>query len=109
MNFQPGEKMLISAAAWFFAPDGRQYRAVWGTVRGVHSDSETLGIRTNARSANWYVEVGDTIIAGCQVMYAVRCAEPPPARVQDEHVDAGKVIQFERSSNCWNADGARAA
>ena len=57
-SMQIGQKALITTDAWFYAPDGRQYRAVFGTVKAVRTSEETLGVRTNARSTNWYVEIG---------------------------------------------------
>lgn len=75
-----GNKFLITTDNWFFAPDGRQYRAVWGKVN-VFSSDDTLGIKTNMRSTNWYVIVGEgnkqVVIAGCQVHYATMCNEQP--------------------------------
>lgn len=67
-----GEKVLVTVDQWFYAPNGKSYRAVFGTVKGVRSDAETLGIKTNARATNWYLEVGNTMIAGCQIHYAVK-------------------------------------
>jgi len=71
---------LISTDDWFFAPDGQQYKAVWGKAQ-VLSDEDGLGIKTNERSTNWYVFVGDDekgmIVAGCQVHYAVLCKNRP--------------------------------
>lgn len=66
-----GTKLLITTDNWFFAPDGQNYRAVYGTVRGVFSDTETLGIKTNAKSTNWYVQIGKMCIAGCQIHYVI--------------------------------------
>ena len=67
-----GDKILITTKEWFIAPDGHQYRAVFGTVKGVRSDEETLGIKTNRGSTNWYVEIGNMIVAGCQIHYAIK-------------------------------------
>lgn len=72
LNIEPGQKALITTDNWFFAPDGKSYRAVFGTVHAVRSAEETLGIKPNAKSTNWYVEIGNMTIAGCQIHYAVR-------------------------------------
>ena len=72
MNIQIGKKALITTDNWFHAPDGNTYRAVHGTVRAVRSDADTLGVKTNARSTNWYVEIGNMTVAGCQIHYAIR-------------------------------------
>ncbi len=71
---------LITTDAWFVAPDGKMYRAVWGKVE-VHTDSDTLGIKTNVRSSNWYAVIGKdkkrVIVAGCQIHYACVSMEKP--------------------------------
>lgn len=78
-----GDKVLVTTDAWFFAPDGEQYKAVCGTVKGVYTAEETLGVKTNAKSTNWYVEIGNMTIAGCQIHYAIKTdivSFKPPVR-----------------------------
>lgn len=76
-------KYLITTDAWFTGPDGAEYKAVWGDVT-ILGDN-ILGIKTNARSSNWYAKVGSdddhVIIAGCQIHYAVKCEEKPNSAV----------------------------
>lgn len=73
---------LITTRDWFLAPDGKQYKAVWGKIK-VYTDQETLGVKTNAHSTNWYLIVGDEssakrmVVAGCQVYYAMVCLQKP--------------------------------
>lgn len=79
-------KYLITTDAWFYAPDGKQYRAVWGEVQIL--DDTVLGVKTNRNASNWYAKVGTddnhVIVAGCQIHYATRCeAEPNTGTVQD--------------------------
>lgn len=105
-NLAPGDRAIITTDAWFYAPDGRSYRAAWGTIKAIRTDQETLGVKTNARSSNWYIEIGDTTIAGCQIHYAVRAPIAPPTTVQDEAVKDGVVTEYERASHIYNADGA---
>jgi hypothetical protein len=82
-----GQKFLITTDEWFFAPDGESYKAVFGTVRALLSDSEVLGIKTNAKSTNWYVHIGNMFVAGCQVHYATQtdavCLRP--SHIDVEH------------------------
>jgi len=83
-------KYLITTDAWFLAPDGKYYRAVWGEVE-ILQDS-WLGLKTNRNSANWYAKVGDyenhVIVAGCQIHYAIKCeTKPNTDRVMDYHAD----------------------
>jgi len=46
------------------------------------SDEQGLGIKTNDRSTNWYVFIGNDekgmIVAGCQLHYCVLCENKPP-------------------------------
>ena len=65
-------KFLITTDEWFVAPDGDQYKAVFGTVIGVVSSEVVLGLKTNRGSTNWYVEIGNMLIAGCQIHYAIK-------------------------------------
>jgi hypothetical protein len=86
-HLNTGKRMLITTDGWFYAPDGRQYRAVWGTPK-VYKDEETLGIKTNIRSTNWYIFVGSgekgMIVAGCQIKYAIVCDAKPNDKGYDE-------------------------
>lgn len=88
-----GKKFLITCDNWFYAPDGHQYRAVFGTVNAVMSDQETLGITTNRHSTNWYLSVGNVLIAGCQIHYALRTdsVSLDGAKMELEH--KGKIVQ----------------
>ena len=105
---QPGCKYLITADDWFFAPDGENYRAAWGTVHSVVDAQSVLGIKANRNSTNWYVVIGDMIIAGCRIHYAVRAdgfnPAPPSAEVDHEgrRVEARCV-----TSRIYNADASR--
>lgn len=71
MKFEQGQKMLITTDNYFFAPDGRQYRAAFGVCKGVQDSDQSLGIKANRGSSNWYILLGDLLIAGCQIHYAI--------------------------------------
>jgi hypothetical protein len=107
MNIEVGSKSLITTNNWFFAPDGRTYRAVFGTVKAIRSSEETLGVKTNAKSTNWYVEIGEMTLAGCQIFYAVKAGNCNTGYAKDYKVDDhGNVLEFERPSDIYNADAA---
>jgi hypothetical protein len=72
MNNHLNKKVLITTLGWFIAPDGKEYRAVWGTLKAVHEAGKTLGFIPNRSHANWFIEIGDMIIMGCQVMYFIQ-------------------------------------
>jgi hypothetical protein len=88
MKPEIGKKHLITTDQWFIAPDGETYKAVFGTVKGILSSDESLGIRTNAKSTNWYVSIGNMLIAGCQIHYVIQCdnvsLEPPTVEIDHE-------------------------
>jgi carbonic anhydrase/acetyltransferase-like protein (isoleucine patch superfamily) len=90
-------KYLITTDAWFYAPDGRQYRSVWGDVEIV-SDA-ILGIKTNTRSANWFAKIGSednhVIIAGCQIHYACKSNDKPKTDSIDINIVDG-VTKIEK-------------
>lgn len=67
-----GKKYLITTDAWFMAPNGRQYKSVFGTVRSISDADSTLGLKTNRNSTNWYVIIGNMVVAGCQIHYIVQ-------------------------------------
>ncbi|NKI68942.1 hypothetical protein GN109_05875 [Collimonas pratensis] len=105
----PNKKVLITCNNWFFAPDGAQYRAVFGTVSAICDDKETLGISTNRGSTNWYVRVGNVTIAGCQIQYVVETDICYLGAVNEQHrIDAtGEYTWGLRNSTIYDADQQR--
>jgi len=100
-----GKTYLITTDNWFVAPDGKQYQAVYGTVNAILSDDETLGIKTNARSTNWYVSIGRMLIAGCQVHYAIQCDHANADESESWSMDAANGLVVARSpSRIYFAD-----
>lgn len=100
-------KYLITTDNWFYAPDGRQYRAVWGEVTII--EDSFLGVKTNRNSSNWFAKVGDdpnhVIIAGCQIHYSVRCEEKPNNNNVDDistYTEHGGV-DHNRPTHIWIA------
>jgi hypothetical protein len=105
LNIDIGCKVLITVDNWFFAPDGRQYRAVFGTLKAIRTALDSLGFNPGPRSATWYVEVGRVTIAGCQVHYAVRTDECNLLQAMDYTTSAEHGFkQFERQSHIFAAD-----
>ncbi|GAB3822165.1 hypothetical protein [Pontibacter rugosus] len=100
-------KYLITTDAWFYAPDGKMYRAVWGDVE-ILEDS-LLGLKTNRNSTNWYAKVGSddnhVIVAGCQIHYATKCLESPNTKpVADYSTEGGSLKWFERPTGIYIAN-----
>lgn len=101
------EYYLISTDNWFYAPDGKQYRSVWGKVK-IMNDS-FLGTKTNVRSSNWFAKVGSeknhVIIAGCQIHYAIKTDEKPNTdEVIADHLNEGKYVWSSRMSHIYIAE-----
>lgn len=104
----PGHKYLISTDNWFFAPDGENYRAAFGTVHAVVDAEAALGIKTNRNSTNWYVAIGDMIIAGCQIHYAMRAVNfnhSPSDRAEVDH-DGERRIVSNAVTRIYDADAS---
>ena len=88
MKIKIGQNFLITTDNWFFAPDGEQYRAVWGKVTAILDSTKTLGVTTNDKSTNWYVVIGNMVVAGCQIHYAIQADNvsfaPTETRIEHE-------------------------
>ena len=99
---------LITTDNWFYGPNGKTYRAVWGKVAILQDDF--LGIKTNRNSTNWYARVGSkekhVIIAGCQIHYAVAMKDRPSEEsVQDYSISNEKgVVKYIRPSQIYIAE-----
>lgn len=104
MNIEIGKRYLITSDSWFYAPNGKAYRAAFGTVYGIKTSEETLGVRTNAKSTNWYVEIGRLIIAGCQIHQAVRCDECEFGIIEGFDTATGETKYFSHPSVIFDAD-----
>ncbi|WP_276483572.1 hypothetical protein [Paraflavitalea pollutisoli] len=72
-----GKKVLITTSEWFVGPDGKDHRAVWGTLNGVHEAGKALGFIPNRAHANWFYDIGGVVIMGCQVKYLCLCPDQP--------------------------------
>lgn len=99
-----GSDVLVTTDNWFYAPDGRCYRAATGKLIAILDDS-ILGIKTNRNSTNWYAQVGNLMIAGCQIHYAMRLDKPmDTSKLVSGFRDVdGEVKYFERPSVIYNA------
>jgi len=99
-----GQNVLITTSGWFMAPDGLEYRGVFGKLKGVHEAGKSLGFIPNRSHANWFIEIGNMVIMGCQVMYVVRTDNPVLSQVDDWQMNEGKVIQFNRPTRIYKAE-----
>lgn len=73
---EDGGTYLITTDNWFYAPNGDQYRGVWGRCQLVRAE-DLLG-RKPERSADWGVLVEDELfVAGCQIHYVRKTDQRP--------------------------------
>ena len=101
-----GDKYLVTTDSWFYAPDGTIRKAVWGTLKAIHNSDDVLGFKPNRNSTNWYAEIGNMTIAGCQIHYVIKT----------DNVNFNIVTEYDPNSNgvtnqqlpfsrIYNADG----
>lgn len=104
-NIVIGDRVLVTTDNWFFAPNGQMYRAVFGTVKAVRTAEDSLGVRPNGKSTNWYLEIGRMTIAGCQIHYLVRTDTCDLGAVEDSYTksDGSRGVQLRRS-DIYRAD-----
>ena len=105
-NIAVGDKVIVTCDNWFYAPNGCTYRGVFGTVKAVRTAEDSLGARPNGKSTNWYLEVGDMTIAGCQVHYVVKSDSCFLGPVETNHVHEGRYNSSVRESEIYDADAA---
>lgn len=101
-----GKKVLITTNGWFFAPDGCEYRAVFGTLKAIHEVGKTLGFIPNRAHANWFLEVGNMMIMGCQVMYVVKAdiVELGNVNTWNNNPTTQQPQYFNKPTTIYNAD-----
>lgn len=104
MNTEIGKRYLITCDNWFLAPNGMSYRAVYGTVKAILNDSETLGISTNRNATNWYVSIGNMLIAGCQIHYAIQTDMCELGMVNNFSTEHAKTEYYSHPSTIYDAD-----
>lgn len=73
-----GQKVLVTTEGWFYGTDGKLYRGAWGTLKAIHEAKDALGILPNRPNVNWFIEIGDMTVMGCQIMFVIKCPAPPP-------------------------------
>lgn len=101
-----GSKVLITTQNWFTAPDGSDYKAVWGTLKAVHTSEVTLGFTPSRANTNWFIEVGNMVIAGCQVLYILQCEYEPNFDKADSYSIApgqAAYTEYKRLSHIYRA------
>lgn len=98
-ELQAGRKYLITCDNSFVGADGQYYNAVYGTIKGIHKDEDLLGTY-NRKGTNWFIEIGDMMIAGCQVHYALQTDSFEFKPYEVENVHEGRSISSV-TNRCW--------
>jgi len=104
MNNFVNKKVLITTQGWFYGRDGKSYKAVHGTLKSVKEASKVLGFIPNRAHANWFIEIGEMVIMGCQVMYIVECEKVNQLKVTDWTTNDNGVQEYERPSAIYICD-----
>lgn len=104
MTINIGDNVLVTTDSWFYAPNGKKYRAVWGELKAIRETESVLGIKTNAKSTNWYAEIGNMVIAGCQVHYIIKTDKYWAHSVVEGDYGGGAYIEYCRQSEIYNAN-----
>lgn len=101
-----GKNVLINCQNWFTAPDGKDYKAVWGKLIAIHEAGKMLGFIPNRSHANWFIEIGNMQIKGCQVLYFIVCENEPlfvdseAWNTTTEHI----IVKYQRPCVIYNAN-----
>jgi hypothetical protein len=98
------KKVLITTSNWFTAPDGVNYKAVWGTLKSINEAGKTLGFIPNRAHANWYIEIGCMFIMGCQALYVVQADEVLTGDTKSWSLIEGKFSEYDKPTVIFNAD-----
>lgn len=86
-----GRKVLVTTHDWFYAPNGLDYKAVFGTLKAIEESSKLVGFNTTRGAfANWVYTIGEVVVMGCQVLYIIYTDEINTSeKIDDWHPDHG--------------------
>ncbi len=92
------KKVLVTCQNWFYGADGKQYKAIHGTLKAIHESGKELGFIPNRSHANWYFEIGEMVIMGCQIMYVLQCDTVHNGYVTDWNNDntEKQIVEYDR-------------
>ena len=102
-----GKKVLVTTEGWFYGEDGRAYRSIHGTLKGVHEAKDAVGFTPNRTHTNWFFEIGKCFIMGCQIMYVIQCDEVNTEKAIEWNTPKdgdSKSLEYERPSVIYITD-----
>jgi hypothetical protein len=99
------KKVLVTTTNWFYGTDGKQYRALYGTLKAVHQAENVLGFKPDRAHTNWFVEIGSMMIAGCQVLYCLQLNEQPNlGKAMEQKITDTGALDYERGCAIFVTD-----
>ena len=100
-----GKKVLVTTHDWFMGKDGRNYKAVYGTLVSVTELKDSIGFAPSRQHANWALQVGTMVIIGCQVQNVeqVEIKMDPLKPVSDFDFKDGIVTYYDRPTTIYHA------
>ena len=100
-----GKTALVTTNEWFTAPNGSSYKAVFGTIHGIFLAEKLLGLKSNAKSSNWYLQIGNLTLGGCQISFLIRTDSVNRLRGEDWSADAANGLkEYYAPSRIYMAD-----
>ncbi len=96
-----GKKVLVTTSDWFLAPDGLKYQGAWGTLNSINEAKESVGFAINRAHANWFIEIGNMVIAGCQVLYLISCEDKPETGTVEDWTSEGGGTKYSHPSSIY--------
>ena len=101
-----GDQVLVTTDEYFMSPSGILYKAAFGTLKGIYTAEETLGVKPNGKSTNWYAVVGNMTLAGCQIHYVIKTNKCNLGETTDWcTMSDGSISQQTFPYRIYNADG----
>ena len=102
-NIRVGDKIFVNLDNWIYTPDGKNCKAVFGTFKGVKKFEDVTGIKPT-RSTNWFLEIGNMIIAGCQIHYIFKTDYCWNGKYENWSYDNGVYKEYYHLSPVYFAD-----
>ena len=93
MEFKIGEKHLISINKWFIAPNGSEYRAIYGTINDISGSKGDLS-----------VVVGSLAIPKSKILCAIKTDGCNFDEADSWQSIGGEVEVYKIPSKIYNAD-----
>lgn len=97
-----GKKVLVTLDTWFTAPDGSDYKCVFGTVKDMQHALDALGIVPDHPKV--YLTVGNITVEVQCIVSVIKTDTCVLTETQFQSWGNGTLVEFERKSLVYNAD-----